>query len=96
MASSIIDEEGKVRIPEEIQRQMGLRVGDTLVWIPVGSIAIVKKKTRMNVEEIKKRIDELRKKAPECFTANEEELPPASPASEALREWALAKLGLRE
>lgn len=30
---------------------MGLRAGDTLVWIPVGSIAIVKKKARMNVEE---------------------------------------------
>ena len=66
-----------------------------LVWSLIGSIAIVKE-TRTDVEKIRKRIDELRRKAPECFTVGDEELPPASPASEALREWALAKLGLRE
>ena len=44
MATSVIDEQGKVRIPEEVRRQMDLRAGDTLVWVPLGSIALVRKK----------------------------------------------------
>jgi len=96
MATSVIDEQGKVRIPEEVRRQMDLRAGDTLVWVPLGSIALVRKKIKTSVEEVRRRIDELRRKAPECFVAGEEELPPASPEVEALREWALAKLGLKE
>ena len=96
MATSVIDEQGKVRIPEEVRRQMDLRAGDILVWVPLGSTALVRKKGKTSVEEVRKRIDELRRKAPECFVADEEELPPASPEAEALREWALAKLGLKE
>jgi len=82
--------------PEEVRRQMDLRAGDILVWVPLGSTALVRKKGKTSVEEVRKRIDELRRKAPECFVADEEELPSASPEVEALREWALAKLGLKE
>ncbi|RLF08565.1 MAG: hypothetical protein DRJ69_06160 [Thermoprotei archaeon] len=96
MATSVVDEQGKVRIPEEVRRQMDLRAGDTLVWIPLGSTALVRKKGKTSVEDIRRRIDELRRKAPECFVADEGELPPVSPDVEALREWALAKLGLKE
>jgi len=96
MATSVVDEQGKVRIPEEVRRQMDLRAGDTLVWIPLGSTALVRKKGKTSVEDVRRRIDELRRKAPECFVVDETELPPASPEAEALREWALAKLGLRE
>ena len=46
MAMSVVDEQGKVRIPEEVKRQMGLRAGDTLVWIPLGSTALVRKKEK--------------------------------------------------
>ena len=96
MATSVVDEQGRVRIPEEVRRRMGLKAGDTIVWVPLGSVALVRKKGKVSVEEIRRRIDELRRKAPECFTADETELPPAGPEAEALREWALAKLGLRE
>ena len=95
MATSVVDEQGRVRIPEEVRRQMDLRAGDTLIWIPLGSTALVRKKGKTSVEDVKRRINGLRKKAPECFVAGETELPPASPEAEALREWALAKLGLR-
>ena len=96
MATSVIDEQGKVRIPEVVRHQMGLKAGDTLVWIPLGSTALVRKKGKMSVEDVKRRIDELRRKAPECFVTDEEELPPVSSEVEALREWALARLGLRD
>ena len=96
MATSVVDEQGKVRIPEEVKRQMDLRAGDILVWIPLGSTALVRKEGKTSIEDVRRRIDELRRKAPECFVAGEEELPPASPEVEALREWALAKLGLKE
>jgi len=96
MATSVIDEQGKIRIPEEVKRQMDLRAGDTLVWILLGSTALVRKKGKTSVEDIRRRIDALRRKAPECFVTDEGELPPVSPDVEALREWALAKLGLKE
>ena len=96
MATSVVDEQGRVRIPEEVRRRMGLKAGDTIVWVPLGSVALVRKKGKVSVEEIRRRIDELRRKAPERFTADETELPPAGSEAEALREWALAKLGLRE
>ena len=91
-----MDEEGRVEVPREVRRQMGLKPGDMLVWIPMGSVALVRKRPETRVDEIRRRINELKKKAPECFAANRAELSSTSLLSEALREWALAKLGLRE
>jgi len=48
-----------------------------------------KKKVSTNKSLIKRRLEELRRKAPECFTREEVE-----ENKWALREWALAKLGL--
>ena len=63
MAMSVVDEQGRVRIPEEVRRQMDLGAGDTLVWIPLGSTALVRKKGKTSVEDVKRRIDGLRKKS---------------------------------
>ena len=67
------------------KRQMGLRARDALVWIPPGSIALVKRRGKTSVEDVRRRIDELRRKAPECLVADERESPSASPEVEA---WA--------
>jgi len=50
-----------------------------------------KKKVSTNKSLIKKRLEELRRKAPECFTEEEVE-----EDKWALKEWALAKLGFSE
>ena len=57
---------------------MDLRAGDILVWVPLGSTALVRKKGKTSIEDVRRRIDELRRKAPECFVADEEEPPPVS------------------
>ena len=49
---------------------------------------VVRKKLPIDKDAIKKRFNELKKKAPDCFTEEEVE------DKWALEEWALAKLGL--
>ena len=65
---------------------------DRLEWIVVGDKAVVRRKREVSSKEVRRRINELRRKAPTCFVARRERK--RDMYGEAVREWALAKLGL--
>jgi len=97
MPSSVVDERGRVEIPKEVRKRMGVMAGDVLLWVPLGSSALVtRRRGKAGREEVRERLEKLRAKAPECFAVGVEDLPPLEAASEALREWAMSKLGLKE
>ena len=92
--TSKLDKLGRTVVPSPVRKALGLKAGDELEWIILPGRAVVRRKARASPEEIRRRIEELRKRAPKCFVEEcEEEM---SPYEEAIHEWALAKLGLKE
>jgi len=91
MVLAKVDKMGRTVIPSEIRKILEIKEGDYIEWTIENNKVIVRKKISVDKNFIKKRLEELRKKAPECFTEEEVE-----EDKWALREWALAKLGLSE
>jgi len=91
MVLTKVDKMGRTVIPSEIRKILEIKEGDYIEWTIENNKVIVRKKISVDKNFIKKRLEELRKKAPECFTEEEVE-----EDKWALREWSLAKLGLSE
>ena len=91
MVLTKVDKVGRTVIPSEIRKILEIKEGDYIEWTIENNKVIVRKKISVDKNFIKKRLEELRKKAPECFTEEEVE-----EDKWALREWALAKLGFSE
>jgi len=86
-----VDKMGRTVIPSNIRKILNIKEGDYIEWTIENNKVIVRKKASIDKNLIKKRFEELRKKAPKCFTEEEVE-----EDKWALEEWALAKLGLSE
>jgi len=86
-----VDKMGRTVIPSGIRKILNIKEGDYIEWTIENNKIIIRKKMPIDKNLIKKRFEELRKKAPECFTEEEVE-----EDKWALREWALAKLGFSE
>lgn len=93
MDISRVDKLGRTTIPSSIRKTLGLREGDEVEWIVVNHEVMIRKRHKRAVQKIRDRIKELRSSAPKCFTAEEEG---ETMLGEGLREWSIAKLGLRE
>jgi len=93
MERSKLDKLGRTVVPSKIRNFLGIKTGDTIEWIIRGNDVIIRKSIS-GTENIKKRLDKLRKKAPKCFTSQEEI--EESDLSRGLEKWSLAKLGLTE
>jgi len=81
-----VDKMGRTVIPSEIRRILEIKEGDYIEWTIENNKVIVKKKISVDKNLIRSRFEELRKKAPKCFTEEEVEED----------KWMLAKLGLSE
>lgn len=90
MVTTKVDKMGRTVIPSSIRKILNLKEGDRVEWSLEEGKVVVRKKLPMDRDAIKKRFNELRRKAPDCFTEEEEE----AEDKWALEKWALAKLGL--
>jgi len=90
MVTTKVDKMGRTVIPSYIRKILDLKEGDRVEWSVEEGKVVVRKKLPIDKDAIKKRFNELKKKAPDCFTEEEEEVEDKW----ALEEWALAKLGL--
>jgi len=89
MITTKVDKMGRTVIPSPVRKVLGIKEGDYVEWIIEEGRVIVRKKLEVNEDLIRRRFEELRRKAPECFTEKEE-----GEDKWALEYWALAKLGL--
>ena len=95
MFVSKVDKNGRATIPAEIRKILDLSEKDEVIWLPMGKkVEIIKKHSHSN-KEIDEWISFLKRNPLKCFISpdNEETL---SLQSEAMDEWYLSKLGLRE
>ena len=89
MLTSKIDKMGRTVIPSLIRKVLDLKEGDYVEWLIDEGRVVIRKKIQVDKTIIKRRFEELRKKAPECFVGGKE-----VEDKWALKEWALVKLGL--
>ncbi len=89
MVVTKVDKMGRTVIPSSVRRILGVKEGDYVEWIIENGRVIVRKKLELDEDAVRRRFEELRLRAPECFTEEEEE-----EDKWALEHWALAKLGL--
>jgi len=89
MIMTKVDKMGRTVIPSPIRKILDLKEGDYVEWSVEEGRIVIRKKLSLDRNTIRKRFRELREKAPDCFTEEEE-----AEDKWALEEWALAKLGL--
>ena len=95
MYISKIDKNGRATIPAEIRKILDLSEQDEIIWLPMGKKVEIMKKKPYSDEEIDEWINILKQNPLKCFTSQKAE-EVKSLQSEAMDEWYLSKLGLRE
>ena len=63
-----VDKMGRTVIPSGIRKILNIKEGDYIEWTIENNKVIIRKKMPIDKNLIKKRFEELRKKAPQCFT----------------------------